>query len=898
MEEKKLRVYELAREVGIETKELLQYLRESGFSNYTPMNVLSPQEIDKVKKFIEEKKKEKEQGDVIEVQVREGVIRKRKVVRKPAPSEAEKAQPEEKPAEEKKRKVVKKKKAPKPKPKEEAPKPEKAEEITPAKEKRLEVVKPPEQEEKPPAQVSEQPVSLEQKPLEEEKRPTGMDILKEAGKLIPKKPKPKLRWVKPEIRRTARAADEIPSLELITQQERVERVEEKKEKRKEKKKKSGKPLLTAVEEKPAKGKKAKEPPLKRKLRRKIAFKLERGLLEEGVELVDTERMYMPQKKPSAKKRPAQKPIITTPKPEKRIVKMGENIEAIDLAKRMGIKIDTLLAKLAELGRQAEVDELLDYETAALIAHEFGYEVQQEVFDEAKIIEFPRKREEKNLVPRPPVVTVMGHVDHGKTTLLDYICHTKVAEKEPGAITQKIGAFVAEGPSGKIVFIDTPGHSAFTQMRARGAQVTDIVVLVVAADDGVMPQTVEAINHAKAAGVPIVVAINKIDLPDANPELVKTKLSELGLVPEEWGGDVLMVPCSAKTGEGVDELLEAISLQAELLELKADPTLPARAYVIESKLEKGRGAVASVIVKEGTLKRQDAVVCGIYAGKVRALFDHLGRQIKEAPPSTPVEVIGLEGVPDAGEELIVVEDERTAKMIAKHRAEKKRQESLSSPVQASLEDLLKKMEEGERVEFNLIIKADTHGAVEAVKDSVERLSSDKVEVKVLHSGVGAITENDVLLAEASGAVIIGFGVRPESKANKLAEQKGIQIRTHRIIYELLDELEAMLKGALEPERKEKVIGRAEVRQTFNIPRVGVVAGCYVLEGQITRNSLVRVLRDGAVVFEGRIASLKRFKDDVREVQAGYECGVGIENFNDIKPGDILELYTIEEVKEEQ
>jgi len=870
----KVRVHELAKELGIEYKDLVPYLKEIGFANPNPMHTLDGKQVQELKQVIEEKRQEAKEEEV-EKQIKEGVVLKKKA-RKKVEEKKEEVIPEEKPKPLKKKRV-------KPKPKEE----EKLPETRLRKKKKTEEVKEPAPEPTPSAE--------EISPPEEARKPSGMEILKEAEKVVPKKPKPKLRWIKPVIRRTARAVEEFPFTEQVSKEAEGLAEPEKKEKKKEKKKKGGRPEVRVVE-KLKEDKKLKEGP-KRKLRRKIAFKLERGMMEEGAELVDTERMYLPQRKTSAKKRPGQKPVITIPKPEKRIIKMGEEIEVSDLARRMGVKLALVLNKLRELGHPAEADDSLDYETTALVAPEFGYEVQQEVFDEAKIIEFPRKKEEKNLVPRPPVVTVMGHVDHGKTTLLDYIRKTRVAEKEPGQITQSIGASVVEGPSGTIVFIDTPGHSAFTQMRARGAQVTDIVVLVVAADDGVMPQTIEAINHAKAAGVPIVVAINKIDLADANPERVKTRLAELGLVPEEWGGETLMVACSARTGEGIDELLEAITLQSELLDLKADPTLPAQGYVIESRLEKGRGVVVSVIIKEGTLRRQDAIVCGIYAGRVRALFDHLGRQIKEAGPSMPVEVIGLEGVPEAGEELIVVEDEKTAKLVAKHRQEKKREESLSAPVQASLEDLLQKMEEGEKIEFNLIIKADTHGAVEAVRDSVEKLATDKIEIKVLHTGVGAITENDVLLAEASKAVIIGFGVRPDSKANKLAEQKGIQIRTHRIIYELLDELEAMLKGALEPEKKEKILGRAEVRQTFNVPRVGVVAGCYVQEGQITRNSLVRVLRDGAVVYEGRIGSLKRFKDDVREVSAGYECGVGIENFNDIKPGDILELYTIEEVASE-
>jgi len=675
----------------------------------------------------------------------------------------------------------------------------------------------------------------------------------------------------------------------------AEGLEIEKEKKKARKKKGAKAKLEIEEfrEKLERDKKLKEP-IKRKLRRKIAFKLERGMLEGVVQPFDTERMYLPQKKKiPPKKRSGVKlppPVI---KPEKRVIRMAEEIEVQELARRMGIKASAMIEKLNSLGVSAEVDGLLDYETAVLVAQEFGYQVVQEVFDEAKILEFPRKEVSEELVSRPPVVTIMGHVDHGKTSLLDYIRKTKIAEKEPGQITQSIGAWVVEGGFGKIVFIDTPGHEAFTKMRARGAKVTDLVVLVVAVDDGVMPQTVEAINHAKSAGVPIVVAINKIDLPGVNPDRVKSRLAELGLAPEEWGGETLFVQCSARTGQGVDELLESITLQAEMLNLRANPKVLARGFIIESKLEKGRGVVASVIIKEGALKLKDAVVCGIYSGRVRALFDHLGKQVQEAGPSIPVEVIGLDGVPEAGEELLAVKDEAEAKMVAGHRADKKREQSLAGPVEASLEDLLKKVQEGERVELNLIIKADTQGAVEAVKDSVLRLGAEQVQIKLVHSGCGAITENDVLLAEASKAVIIGFGVRPESKAGKIAEQKGIRIYTHRIIYELLDELSRLLKGMIAPTKKERILGRAEVRQIFNIPKVGTVAGVFVQEGVVNRGSMVRVLRDHNIVFEGRLASLKRFKDDVREVNAGYECGLSIENYNDIKPGDFLELFILEE-----
>ena len=884
MEGKKLRLYEVARELKVDPKELMPLLREMGIANPTTMSSLEPAEIKKLKKAFEEKKgKTSSKVEVVEIQVKEGVRRRRKMAPKveeaPAPEPAPAVTIEQKEAEQEKKKKIGRKKVAlekKAKTKEALAKPE-PKETAPAEER---AVKP-------------------EEPAPAEKKPTGIEILKAIEKPVLKKPKVKMRWVKPMIRKTARAADEIPSAEALRQEQKqaeaelAERVE--KEKKKDKKKKGVKPKSELEEflEKPVKGKKIKEP-LKRKLRRKIAFKLERGAFEEGLDLIDTERIYIPQKKkPVVKKRPAQKPQITVPSARKRIVRMGETISAEELARRLMVKSNLVFEKMQKLGIQAEGDTPLDFTSASLIAHEFGYEIVQEVFDEGKIIKLPVKPVEEGLEPRPPVVTVMGHVDHGKTSLLDYIRKTRVAEKEPGAITQSIGASLVDGPSGKIVFIDTPGHAAFTKMRARGAEVTDIVVLVVAADDGVMPQTIEAINHAKAAKVPIVVAINKIDLPNAKPDHVKSKLAEQGLMPEEWGGDVLMTPCSAKTGKGVDELLEAISLQAEMLQLRGNPKIPARGFVIESRLDKGRGAVASIIIKDGTLKPKDYMVCGIYSGRVRAIFDHLGRQVESAGPSMPVEVIGLDGVPDAGEELIVVEDEKAAKLVAEHRAEKKRSMSLSGSVGASVEDLLKKMEQGKKSELNLIIKADTHGAVEAVRDSVLRMSSDQVEIKILHSGPGAITENDVLLAETTKAVIIGFGVRPESKAGKLAEEKGIRVYTHRIIYELLDELQRLMKGLVKVEQKERILGRAEVRQVFNISKVGTVAGCFVQEGVVQRGANLRVLRDNAVVYEGRIGSLKRFKDDVKEVAKGLECGIGIENFNDVKPGDVLEFYLMEE-----
>jgi len=492
---------------------------------------------------------------------------------------------------------------------------------------------------------------------------------------------------------------------------------------------------------------------------------------------------------------------------------------------------------------------------------------------------------------------MGHVDHGKTSLLDTIRKTRVTEGEAGAITQHIGASVAVTGSGKITFIDTPGHEAFTEMRARGAKVTDIVVLVVAADDGIMPQTIEAANHAKAAGVPIVVAINKIDLPDANTQKVMQRLADIGLNPEEWGGETLTVKCSAKSGEGVPELLEAIILQAEMLELTADPDLPGKGLVIESRLDKGKGPVATVVVSEGTLKKGDQVLCGMHYGRIRAMADDRGKEVKKGGPSEPVEIMGLSGVPEPGEVIMAVGDEKKAKLVVEHRRteQKKLETPLTAPAKVSLEDLMAQLEQGEVQNLNLILKADTHGSVEAIKASVEKLSGEEVKVQVIHTGVGNINENDVLLASASQAVIIGFMVKAEASAARLAQKERVQIRNYDIIYELIDDVKASLKGMLKPVFQEQVLGRAEVRKVFQIGRVGTVAGSYVTEGQIRRSALARVLRDHDTVYNGKFRSLKRVQDDVREVAQGLECGIGLENFNDVQEGDIIEAYELNEVR---
>ncbi|OQP05388.1 translation initiation factor IF-2 [Geobacillus sp. 44B] len=573
-----------------------------------------------------------------------------------------------------------------------------------------------------------------------------------------------------------------------------------------------------------------------------------------------------------------------------------SLTVAELAKKLGREPSEIIKKLFMLGVMATINQDLDKDAIELICSDYGVEVEEKVvidetnFESIEIVDAP-----EDLVERPPVVTIMGHVDHGKTTLLDSIRHSKVTEQEAGGITQHIGAYQVTVNGKKITFLDTPGHEAFTTMRARGAQVTDIVVLVVAADDGVMPQTVEAINHAKAANVPIIVAINKIDKPDANPDRVMQELMEYNLVPEEWGGDTIYCKLSAKTGEGIDNLLEMILLVSEMEELKANPNRRATGTVIEAKLDKGRGPVATLLIQAGTLHVGDPIVVGCTYGRVRAMVNDTGRRVKEAGPSTPVEITGLHEVPQAGDRFMVFEDEKKARQIAEARAQKQLMEQRSMKARVSLDDLFEQIKQGEMKELNIIVKADVQGSVEALVAALQKIDVEGVRVKIIHAAVGAITESDILLATTSNAIVIGFNVRPDSNAKRVAESEKVDIRLHRIIYKVIEEIEAAMKGMLDPEYEEKVIGQAEVRQTFKVSKVGTIAGCYVTDGKITRDSKVRLIRQGIVIYEGEIDSLKRFKDDVKEVMQGYECGLTIKNFNDIKEGDIIEAYIMQEVK---
>lgn len=589
--------------------------------------------------------------------------------------------------------------------------------------------------------------------------------------------------------------------------------------------------------------------------------------------------------------------ITQPKASKRVVKVSEVITVGDLAKALGVKSAEVIRKLMDLGVMATINQALDVDTATLVAAEFEYTVENVAFDAESVLETGVEEEAEGAVKvaRPPVVTVMGHVDHGKTSLLDSIRHTNVIAGEAGGITQHIGAYTVELEGGRrITFLDTPGHEAFTAMRARGAKVTDVVVLVVAADDGVMPQTREAVNHARAAGVPIVVAINKIDKPNADPERVKRELSELGLVPEDWGGDAIMVPVSAKTGQGINQLLEMIVLQAEVLELRADPKRSARGVIVEAKLDRGLGAVATVLVQDGTLKVGDAFVCGTEYGRVRALIDENGRRVETAGPATPAEILGFTGVPEAGEAFVVVSDEGKARQVAEHRRARQRETELAKTSRVSLDEFYQQIEKGEKKELRAVLKADVQGSVEALKEALGRLSTEEVKIEILHASVGGINESDVLLASASKGVIIGFNVRPEAKAAALAERENVEMRLYTVIYEAIEDIRAAMEGMLEPTLREQLLGRAQVKQVFSISGVGNVAGCEVLEGKVPRGAQVRLVRDHVIVYQGKLASLKRFKDDVREVTAGQECGIGLDKFQDIKVGDVIEAFVMEQL----
>ncbi len=608
-----------------------------------------------------------------------------------------------------------------------------------------------------------------------------------------------------------------------------------------------------------------------------------------------DRYAQARKKQAPQKGKQKQTQITTPAAHKRVVKMDHTISVAEVAKQMGVKAPDVLKKLWSMGMTGiMLNNAIDQDTATLLASEFGFEVESTAFKEAEVFALTEDKAE-DLVERAPVVTIMGHVDHGKTSLLDAIRDANVAGGEAGGITQHIGAYKITGPAGnEVVFLDTPGHEAFTAMRARGAQATDIVILVVAADDGVMPTTIEALNHAKEAEVVIIVAVNKIDKAGANPERVRQQLSDHGLIPEQWGGNTIYVDVSARTKVGIDVLLQMIALQSEVLELRANPNKAARGTIIEAKLDRNRGPMATVLVQDGTLKLGDTVVAGEFVGKVRAMLDDKGRNLTEAGPSTPVELLGLGGVPDAGEGLNAVSDEKQAKDLVEHRRTSRRSKELAGTSRVTLENILQKIKDGAVKELKVVLKTDVQGSSEALKSSLAGLSTDAVKVDVISAGVGGITESDVNLAKAGNAIIVGFHVRPAGKAQQLAEQEGVDIKLYDIIYEALDDVKKAMVGLLAPVRREKPMGKAEVRQTFTIPKLGTICGSFVTEGVVRRNAQVRLVRDAVQIYIGKMISLRRFKDDAREVEKGYECGIGLEGFNDVKEGDIIEAYEIEEI----
>ncbi len=702
-----------------------------------------------------------------------------------------------------------------------------------------------------PAEVEEEEIKVEEKPIEE----VVAEVL---GKEVKEeKPKEELKPVKPERKK---AEGKRPVREF---------------KREASRKREEKPAPGAVEEK----KEEKKPQPAFKEKKEKVSKEEEQILKKLQQQMEREK-----KKEEKKKQEKREEEI-------KIVEIYEGITVRELADMLRVPANKIIAELLKKGVLATINQAVPTDLAVEIAESFGYlaEAKKEEEEEVLLEEVPDRPED--LKPRPPIVVVMGHVDHGKTTLLDTIRKTNVAEREKGGITQHIGASQVKLPDGRLItFLDTPGHEAFTTLRARGAQITDIAVLVVAADDGVMPQTIEAINHAKAFDVPIIVAVNKIDKPGADPMKVRRELSEHGLVPEEWGGDTVFVDVSAKTGQGVDQLLEMITLVADILELKANPDKRAKGVIIETKLDRKKGPTGTVIVQEGTLRVGDIFVAGITSGRVRAMFDDKGRQVKEAGPSTPVEVLGFEDLPSAGDTLVVVESEKKARSIAeKIRERREKEEKLAQSVR--LEDIYKKIEAGEAKELKLIVKADAMGSLEALKKSLEELTTDEVAVRVIHGAVGGITENDVMLAKASKAIIIGFNTRPDPKARELIEQEKVDVRMYGIIYQVIDDVKNALRGMLKPVEKEEVLGSAEVRATFKVKKAGTVAGCYVLEGKIVRGAKARLVREGVVVYDGEIESLKRFKEDVQEVARGFECGIKLKNFNDVKVGDVIECYEI-------
>ncbi len=945
----KVRVYELAKDLNMTNRALLNKMKELKIEVKSHMSSLEDSAVSAIKRSLLGKNKQS-----IDVKIKPSVIRRRKkkveeiiipesegkeeaekkvVLKKKAPTEEEPIAPGDA-ADRKESKDVKVKKTPEKK--EAAPKTDKAKpkikKATPAK-----IIKPPVEEEpkesapqkdteelKKATEKPEKPkaVKKEEKPetkkakkqkAAEEKEPAAAEKEKKAKKKKKKKKSTPAKIVKiadpsvlenlkkstpgddkkrplkktdnrkdtegkrPFKKKTKPSSPEIPDINIPEMDIPVPS-EEKGKRRKDKRRADFGP------DKPPAGKR-KHRKKKSVIEGDALYKSSRGRKKRG------------KKDVRAKKGNFQKTQITTPKAIKRRIKIDEAIELAELAKRMGIKANEMIAKLMTLGVMATVNQTIDFDTAALVATEFDFEVEKASFEEETLLSFQTEEDDEDkMIERAPVVTIMGHVDHGKTSLLDVIRESKITSGEAGGITQHIGAYNVQTPNGgRVTFLDTPGHAAFTAMRSRGAQVTDIVILVVAADDGVMPQTIEAINHSKAANVPVVVAVNKMDKDGADPDRIMRELSEFDLLAEEWGGDVIFVKVSAKTGMGIDELLEMVLLQSEVLELKANPDRKATGYVVESRLDKGRGAVATVLVKQGTLKDGDPIVCGLHSGRIRAMIDDSGARIDKAGPSTPAEIVGLNGVPDAGDEFIAVSTDKDAKQISGHRMQKQRAKELAKKSRANLEKMFENLGSAEVKELKLIVKADVQGSIEALNDSLKELAKEEVEIKIVHSGAGTINESDVALAAVSDAIIVGFNVRPTPQIRKMAKDENVDMRFYDIIYDVINDIKAALDGMMPSTFHEIIIGRADVRDTFVVPKMGTIAGCHIVEGKVVRGKKVRLLRDGVIKCDTELSSLRRFKDDVKEVEQGYECGIGLEKYNDIKVGDAIECYEVEERK---
>ncbi|MCU0531013.1 MAG: translation initiation factor IF-2 [Syntrophales bacterium] len=863
----KVRVYELAKEFGIENKEFIAKLKTLGIAVKSHSSTLEDSEVERVRhEFASKGEKE-----VVEKRVKSTVIRRR-AVRLPAEeaAEAEEAAAPEAPAEPAET-VEKEEKVPG---EEEVEKAEGAE-------KAAAPEKPAEPRAEEPAAAA--PPAAEKAPAKPEPPPKP-DLSRQAQ--IIRRPDPSERRETPrppatmapqtQIRKPAGPAPVQPRGQGAPP--------------------AGADARGAAPGADKKGKKAVEVVMDSvAAKKKTMIKQVIDKKDKRVRLREVEEEESPRWKGDRKAAVVRmkKTEITTPKAIKRRIRISEAIRVGELAKQMGVRASDVINKLLGLGMMVTINQSIDVDAATLIAAEFGYQVEAVTAEYDELLQ-RTEAEPRNLKPRAPVVTVMGHVDHGKTSLLDAIRETNVIEGEAGGITQAIGAYHVHVKDRDIVFLDTPGHEAFTAMRARGAKVTDIVVLVVAADDGVMEQTVEAINHSRSAGVPIIVAVNKIDKPNATPDRIKQELAQHNLMSEEWGGDALFADISAKKKIGIENLLELILLQADVLELKADPDRPARGIIIEAKLDKGRGPVATVLIQEGTLHEGDAFSAKTEYGRVRAMINDQGQRVKEAGPAMPVEVIGFSSVPQAGSEFIGVEDEKKAKSISEYWVRKEREKELAASSKVTLEQLYQRIKEGAK-DLNVILKADVQGSLEALSEALNKLSTDEIKLKMIHSSTGAITETDVMLASASDAIILGFKVRPDARVVEIAEKEGVEIKLYDVIYNAINDVRAAMEGLLEPEFKEVVQGRAEVRETFRIIKVGTVAGCHVTDGKIPRSASVKLVRDGVVVYDGKIASLKRFKDDAKEVSAGMDCGLGIEGYNDIRVGDVIEAYVTEQIE---